>query len=76
MRAEGPAGVMFSPGQCKAVSVTLLSPSEIGMKEQHVHNGSDIVTDMEQSITAVFLRIDKPSFQKRKRVCDKCPNYI
>jgi len=32
IRAEGPAGVMLSPRQCKAISVALLSRSEIGMK--------------------------------------------
>jgi hypothetical protein len=32
IRAEGPAGVMLSPRQCKAFSVVLLSSSEIGMK--------------------------------------------
>jgi hypothetical protein len=32
IRAEGPAGVMLSPRQCKAIIVALLSHSEIGMK--------------------------------------------
>ena len=67
IRAEGPAGVMLSPRHCEATNVTLLSSSEIGMRGQHVYNRCAIITEMEQSITAVLLRTDKLSFPKRER---------
>ena len=39
-------------------------------------NRSATVTGVEQSVTALLLRLDKPSFPKRKTVSAKCPNFI